>query len=848
MGFLKKHPVLVFGLILTLIFLGLAYARVDFFDALELKYYDLRMNMGRDNASSDEIVLVDIDDESIDRIGRWPWPRSKVAEGITRINQSGAKLIGLNVIYSEPQESAALKELEYLGKMLAGSAKDPQLVQAVEGMMQRLDNDKKMADSLRNAENVVLPVYFKSSLVEDKNPETRKILITEALKNVKNPLGRTTPGADEIIVPIDPLLQAAKGIGHVNLSYDFDGKVRRDQLVYMYKGMYYPSFSLKIAQLYMNIDPARLNAVLGKSVELGKISIPTTLNTELLINFSAQDEAFKRYSFYEVLNNKIPEYVFKNKIVLITPTAAGIMNPITTPTAQVMSVGEFAGHSLRTMLNQRFIRQPAWNENLNYILIVVLGLVITFLLPRLKAFVAAIAFVLLLGGIIGGSIYMFVSKNTWVEATYPVLLLIFGYIGVVSIRFFVTETKKEKVEGESAETNRMLGISFQSQGMLDMAFDKFRKVPVDDEMKDVLYSLGLDFERKRQFNKAASVYEYIEKYDSGYKDVAQKKKKLLQASETMVYGEGFLGGGGGGTQADSLLTIKDGPRPTLGRYEVIKQLGKGAMGVVYLGKDPRINRTTAIKVFRFSDDFEPEEIEKMKQKFFREAESAGTLSHPNIVTIYDAGEEQELAYIAMELLEGDDLTKYTKKSALLPMRKVIDVVADVAEGLDYAHRKGVVHRDIKPANIMMLKTGVIKITDFGIARITASSQTQTGVVKGTPHYMSPEQISGEKVDGRSDIFSLGTMLFQLLTGRVPFHGDSPAALMHQIMNNPHPNPRKYNPKIVKPLVDIIDRAMEKDRDKRYQKAGHIANHLRMLGKKIDAITQQKQQQKQQKQA
>jgi serine/threonine-protein kinase len=272
---------------------------------------------------------------------------------------------------------------------------------------------------------------------------------------------------------------------------------------------------------------------------------------------------------------------------------------------------------------------------------------------------------------------------------------------------------------------------------------------------------------------------------------------------------------------------------------VLKQLGKGAMGIVYLGQDPRINRTTAIKTFKFSDDFEAEEAEKMKEKFFREAESAGTLSHPNIVTIYDAGDEQDLAYIAMEFLEGGDLEKYTKKENLLPMRKVIDYVADIADALDYAHQKGIVHRDIKPANIMLLKTGIIKITDFGIARITSSSQTKTGVVKGTPFYMSPEQFSGEKVDGRSDIFSLGTMLFQLVTGELPFHGDSPPALMHCIMNKPHPDPKKINPKIVKPLVTIIDKALEKDLNKRYQRASRMAAHLRELGNKIDAVAAKK---------
>ena len=189
----------------------------------------------------------------------------------------------------------------------------------------------------------------------------------------------------------------------------------------------------------------------------------------------------------------------------------------------------------------------------------------------------------------------------------------------------------------------------------------------------------------------------------------------------------------------------------------------------------------------------------------------------------------------MEYLEGEDLQQYIKKDNLLPMRKVIDYVADIADGLDYAHQRGIVHRDIKPANIMLLKNGVVKITDFGIARITATSQTQTGVVKGTPYYMSPEQFSGEKVDGRSDIFSLGVMMYQLLTGTLPFYADNPAALMNKIMNAPHPDPRKVNPKIVKPLVMILDKALAKEREKRYQTSAQMCAHLRQTGKKIDQV-------------
>ena len=263
------------------------------------------------------------------------------------------------------------------------------------------------------------------------------------------------------------------------------------------------------------------------------------------------------------------------------------------------------------------------------------------------------------------------------------------------------------------------------------------------------------------------------------------------------------------------------------------------MGEVFLGRDPHINRLTAIKTLRFEENFVEDEIEDIKEKFFREAESAGTMSHANIVTIYDAGEDRDLAYIAMEYLEGITLLRFTRPKRLLPVRKTIAYGVQIAHALDYAHRQGIVHRDIKPANIIVLKNGDIKITDFGIARITASSHTQTGVVKGTPYYMSPEQFSGAKVDGRSDIFSLGTMLFQLLTGTLPFFSESPAVLMNQIMNFPHPNPQAINPRVMPAIIPIVDKALEKNPDRRYAQAGLMAADLIKLDRRIERYLQKK---------
>ena len=270
-------------------------------------------------------------------------------------------------------------------------------------------------------------------------------------------------------------------------------------------------------------------------------------------------------------------------------------------------------------------------------------------------------------------------------------------------------------------------------------------------------------------------------------------------------------------------------KPMLGRYQVEKELGKGVIGVVYLGQDPKIGRVVAIKTLALSQAFEGEALDDTRERFFREAETAVQLQHQNIVTIFDAGEEHDLAYIAMEFLKGKDLTDVTKSGQLLPVHQVLSIVVRVAEALAYAHRQHVVHRDIKPANIMYdSESDTVKVTDFGIARITDSSKTRTGLVLGTPSFMSPEQIAGKKVDGRSDLYSLGVMLFQMLAGVLPFRGESMAELMYKIGNEPAPDIRIIRRELSGKLADIVALSLTKRSDMRYQDGDRFAADLRAV--------------------
>ena len=827
------------GLGITLFFLGLVLFRMGFLDRIELKFYDVMMSFREEPERPSDLVLVDIDDESIEKLGHWPWGRSLIAKGIRKINAGLPKAIGLNLILSEPQNTTVLRELKNLEGIFTRAVLDhagdkgPMFLQAMNDAQRRLNHDKRLAEALKESGKVVLPILFKEQTGErTATRETDEVLIYQSIQSVSSPEGFQCPQATETLLPIPAFLRVSKGVGHINPAYDMDGTARREVLLYGFNGLYVPSYTLRLAAIHLNVPQDKIRADLGSAVYLGSLRIPTTTHSELPVSFKGARGVFKRYSYFDVVNNKIPFSAFKNKLVLVSTSAAGLVNPLSTPVDPSMPAGEFSAHTIWTILNKKFVREAPWWSTGEILMVLAVGLVITFVLPRLRAMIAGLTFLVLLMSFMGGATYLFVSKGLWVKVTYPLLQLVFGYIGVVCVSRFEAETRERTAEGSPSGANRILGISLQNRGMLDRAFETFRREPVDEEMKDILYRLALAYEGKRAFHKAVAVYEYMEEHVSTFRDVRERKKRLMQAGETMVCGEGSLGDSSG---AEGLPAA----RTHLGRYEVIEELGKGAMGAVYLGRDPRINRTTAIKTVRFADDFEPEEAEEKKAKFFREAESAGTLSHPNIVTIYDAGEDEDLAYIAMEYLEGESLMRYTEEGNLLPMRKVIDYVADIAEALDYGHQRGIVHRDIKPANIMLLKTGIVKITDFGIARITATSQTRTGVVKGTPYYMSPEQFSGEKVDGRSDIFSLGIMLFQLLTGRLPFQGDNPPALMHQVMNVPHPDPQEINPRIVKPLVTIVNKALEKGQEKRYQRASQMAAHLRQLGKRIDEFIAKK---------
>ena len=845
-----------------------------FFDGIERSAYDWGVR-DADVTPSDKIALIAIDDQSINNIGQWPWTRNVHAQMIDKLTKAGAKVIGYDVFFFEKQRNEGLKVIKKLTQLIKKSSLSqvdselsqldlavkqlkkqkvtsktiklientalkqlPQDIQRISNTLdtaqKAMDVDQILAHSLKENQQVVLPYVF--DLTEPQgNPDQplpsfiSKNEITHIEDRVEAIINdQLPPLASHIFIPIDLLGRVSSATGHFNIIPDLaDGAIRTEPLVIKYYDQYLPSMALVLAAKSLNLKPKDIQVYLGEAVQLGRLHIKTRPDMQMQTAFYKRN-AFSMDSFFDVLKNKIPLNKYKNKIVLIGATAAGVGDSYATPVAVDMRPIEITAHTLSSILNEDFFVSPKWAWMVEIGLFLFITLLLMFILPKLKAAPAAIMTLILAFAILAIHHYLIANKSIWLQLTPALLLLLAGYLVLITKRFFATERGKLKADQEGAESNKMLGLSLQGQGQLDAAFEKYRTLPMDNKVMELLYNLGLDFERKRQFNKAHSVYQYMQDHDPKFRDLEARLNRAKQLEETVL-----LGGASGSSTASLLLDDGGIEKPMLGRYEIEKELGKGAMGVVYLGIDPKINRTVAIKTMALSQEFEADELADVTARFFREAETAGRLNHPNIVTIFDAGEEHDLAYIAMEFIEGHDLARYTKKGQLMPPKMALGVIAQCADALHFAHRQNVVHRDIKPANIMYApKTRDLKVTDFGIARITDSSKTKTGMVLGTPSYMSPEQLAGKKVDGRSDLFSLGVMMYQFLTGILPFKGDSMASLMFQIANDPHRSIQELNPNLPHCVAQIIDKALAKEVNDRYQTGAELNKDLKVCLKEF----------------
>ena len=789
------------------------------FEQLEGVLYDSSQGVShRVTGSSKDIVIVRMESKSAQEPDQRFSLRQKLADLLDIIATERPKSVALMLPLSTSQPVPGATFFEELTEYSSRLGKNGGMkVRDISNRaLEDLNADKKLVLAIKKTPSIFLALEPGSGS-EDPAEEARLIKVFRIRDINPNSLNLSTSliaPADDLIalqdrsfrLPIPAFSRKSSGVGHIEYV-DIQGKtVRSIPLVTLSDGKYFPSLALLVADRVITGKTRHIGINLHQSITLGEQTIQTTPGMQLNIGYylpEGGESPFKYYTANELLQADRKNLNLQNKIVLIgLDEEPGYMTPI----GRIDRL-DLTGQGIASIIDHDYYNRPLSFIWIEMALLLFIALYLAVTIPRVRVLPATLVSLIMLFALLAAGQYLMVAKQNWLQVGVPTMLLLLGHIIFTARRIYSAQHLKHLAD--SAHTNRELGMAYQEQGMLDRAMACYRNLPINDGNLDLIYNLAMDFERKRQFGKASTAYDFILSRKPGFRDVTTRRTKADKLEQNVMLKSSSY-------SPTSLLMDDMEHTPTLGRYEVEKELGKGAMGVVYLGRDPTIDRIVAIKTLALTQEFDDETIKDVRGRFFHEAAAAGRLNHPNIVTIYDAGEEHDLSYIAMEYVDGQPLSHFAKPAKLLPIETVLDIAAKIADALGYAHKQEVVHRDIKPANLMYnAKTESLKVTDFGIARITSSSRTKTGVILGTPTFMSPEQMSGQKVEGSSDLFSLGSTMFTLLTGQRPFNGDSIATLSYQIMSDKHPDICKIRPDIPVSVRNIVDKALQKNPEKRY---------------------------------
>ncbi len=790
-----------------------------------------------------DILLLTIDDSSLHSLGGHPLPPALFAQMLQTVHAAQPKLIASTVFFSRSASLDVAPQVQqlvdfYAASSLVNVARQGALQQEVQELgrqlhqlHQRVDGDKPLRAAMQAArlwQAVPFELYAREEAPAQSDLLGLDLLPASigqqrlAKHQIQATFAQTAAPPRQaafVMQPMKALQDEAIGFAAWSPgSFDKDFEPHLQPLIVQFQADYYPTLPLLLAAQALGVAKRDIRVTLGSGVQLGDLSINTDAHLQLRPQHYAK--AFPRLSLSQILQGDFSADEIRDKIVLIGFTASSQYLPrnaiANAPQPPLLDLAR----SLSSLLQADFLSRPNWLVWLEWCLVILVVLYLSFILPRLGKisgllFTAAFGVLLWLGQSVALQ-----YAHLWLSTLLPVFLLLSGYLVWWLSRLWLNVLQQAYMSQEGVEANRQLGLAYQGQGRLEQAFEKFSHCPLNDDMLGLLYNLALDFERKGDSKEAVGVYRFMAQAVPDYRDIEQRVQRL-QAQKPRLQEKRR------NNLSDWLEANSELRKPMLGRYQVEKKLGKGAMGVVYLGKDAKMDRMVALKTLSLSNEFEGDALHDATRRFFREASAAGRLTHEHIVAVYDAGEEDQLAYIAMEFFKGSNLTPYTQKDHLLPLDTLFDIAIHAAEALQYAHSQGVVHRDIKPANIMYNPgSGKIKLTDFGIARITDSNKTKTGVILGTPSFMAPEQLAGKVVDGRADLFSLGVTLYQLLTGSLPFTAESMASLMFKITSEAHPRLREKRADLTACMQHIIDTLLAKDPDQRYADGVALAYALR----------------------
>lgn len=563
--------------------------------------------------------------------------------------------------------------------------------------------------------------------------------------------------------------------GFVTVRPDSDNILRQAQLWQLSDGRMSPSLPLAIVFASQNdTTDNRLSSTDDRVYFSSYVDLPRIDIANLLATGSGSTPGAKS--------------LFEGATVFLDSDSSDIDSAALLPSGQLVTISEVIATLLADMENNRAIVSPPSIKAMEYLIPAMLAIVAVLFLPDRNRKDIAVLSVVVIAILLLVQAGLLFGLKLRIDLGRPMLI----FIGIAILSAWLVIDVR-KVSGEALKK----GSDFLTAGRLEPAFAELRRCNPSENVAAIMYKLSLAFEQQAKPERAEAVLEWM------------KRTQGVSLTD------------------ESMMKKATGVPERLGRYVIQKRIGKGAMGSVYLAKDPRINRPVALKAIPIEKEFEDEELKEARLRFYREAESAGRLTHPSIVTVFDAGEDKGLAYIAMEYVPGIPLRSFTDPKRLLAPKRALELAAATAEGLDYAHNQGVIHRDIKPANLLYNpKDGSMKISDFGVARMTDNNKTKTGIVLGTPMYMSPEQLAAEDLTGLSDLFSLGVTLYELLVGEVPFKATNIAVLMTKITTE-DPSPISHRRAGIAPSVDaVLAKALAKRPQDRFSCGAEMAIALR----------------------
>jgi len=807
---------------------------------LEGAAYDLATAVADGRQPGDGVVVVAVDDASLKQVGAWPWSRYTLGEINALIAQGQPRVVG----YALPLETAQNAHAQATVRSLYEAGRDRlgrEGRQLFERAIRAMGTDRVLAASFRRSGGVVLGARYSATAHAPAEwpalpPSLRGAgLATEAAASGWTPAWFRPHGSlyvDRVYPPVPQLARAASGIGLAHRSGAGSKTTqRRLPLALRHADTWLPSLPLLLYARAHGVDSSGIRVAADRGVEIGERRFETGPDLGVYpVHYAARDgrSPFRVVSAADVEARKVRPALFRDRVVLVGMTTPRLVEPVMTPAGKRMPVMALADETA-SLINGDLFRVPEWAVWARVGAFAFVALYLMFLLPRLRLGTALALTGLVAVVLLSGELVAMTAQSTWIPLMAPLAALAIGH-GVLGGKRRVMTTIAG-FQTELSDANRELGEALRREGRLDEAFRRLQRCAPDEETLEQWYALGLDYERRRRFAQAAQAFRLCREYDPRFRDAAERVQRNEKLQESVVLGPG--GRSGGSTQT-MLLDDSGVQKPVLGRYRLDRELGKGAMGTVYLGQDPKIGREVAIKTMPLDAEFEGQSLEEIKARFLREAETAGRLDHPHIVKVHDVGEEQDLAWIAMDYLPGRPMSDFAEPESLLPPAEVFEVLAQVAEALDSAHEHNVIHRDIKPDNILYdRERGKAVVTDFGVACLLDHRNTRSGTILGSPSYMSPEQLAGRELDGRSDTFSMGVTLYQLLTGVLPFIGDSMSNLMYRIANERHREIKRLRPDLPPCATTITNRALEKSPERRYVSGAQLAQALRRCARKSD---------------